>query len=58
MNITVSLTEQEVIEAVREFAGRRLGDQWTGVRARLFVDKESSEVTASCDIGRSPQTKD
>lgn len=43
------LTEQEILQAVREFTGRQMGDGWEGTRAFLYVDRETSEVTATCE---------
>lgn len=49
MNVKAHLTEQEVLQAVREFVGRKMGNGWDGTRPFLYVDKETSEVTATCE---------
>lgn len=49
------LNEQEILQAVREFTGRTMGDGWEGTRAFLYVDKETSEVTATCEAIKTNQ---
>ena len=49
MNVKAHLTEQEVLQAAREFVGRKLGNGWEGTRPFLYIAKYTCEVTATCE---------
>lgn len=55
MKVKASLSEREVLEAIRAFTGDRMGPGWTGVQPVLYVDKETHEVTATCDVANYSQ---